>query len=141
MMMRARLQQVAAYRELCRRVRRSGREDVFFALLMLFLAYITFQPNVGGWAGLLFLVYVGLALCEFAVGLFKVVHPSAEGLLLDGLVLLLFAGWNIGWQVLAMMAGLQPVLWIVVLGVFMLVQAFARFRDYGTLRRLFAERP
>src|SRR5687768_7709089 len=96
--MRARLQQVAAYRELRRSVARSGRENVVFALIMLGLAYYTFRPNAVGIIAIVFMLYVGLALAELAVGLFKLLMPTAEGVLLDAFILLLFAGWNLGWQ-------------------------------------------
>src|SRR5262249_40075241 len=43
--MRRRLQEVAAYRELCRGVRRSGRGNVFFALLMLVFAYLAWDAG------------------------------------------------------------------------------------------------
>jgi hypothetical protein len=140
-LMRLRLQTVAAYRQLCRSVQRSGRENVFFALVMLGLAYYTFQPNAAGIAAVVFLLYAGLALAEFAAGLFKVLAPRAEGVLLDSFILLLFAGWNLGWQGLALWAGLAPNGVILVLGLYMLFGSFGRFRSYLTLRRLFAERP
>src|SRR5260370_1207856 len=94
--MRARLQTVAAYRELRRSVARGGRENVVFALIMLGLAYYAFRPNAGGVVAFIFLLYVGLALAELVVGLFKVFFPSAEGVLLDSFILLLFAAWNLG---------------------------------------------
>jgi hypothetical protein len=139
--MRYRLQTVAAYRELCRSVRRSGRENVLFALLMLGLAYYRFQPNAVGLPALVPYLYAGLALAEFAVGLFKVLAPMAEGVLLDAFILLLFAGWNLGWQGWAVANGfrLNPV--ALLFGLYMLFGAFGRFRSYGALRRLFAERP
>jgi hypothetical protein len=139
--MRARLQNVAAYRELRRSVQRSGRENVVFALVMLGLAYYTFQPNGVGIAAIVFMLYVGLALAEFAVGLFKVLAPSAEGILLDALILLLFAGWNLGWQALAFMLLPRPNIVIVIFGLYMLMGAFARFKNYLQLRKMFAERP
>ena len=46
--MRLRLQRVAAYRELCRGVRVGGRENAFFAVLMLVLAYYAFKKGLGG---------------------------------------------------------------------------------------------
>ncbi len=139
--MRFRLQQVAAYRELCRSVARSGRENIVFALIMLGLAYYTFRPNAAGVAAVVFMLYVGLALAELAVGLFKMFMPTAEGILLDALILLLFAGWNLGWQALAMVAGVPPSAILIVLGLYMLGLSFGRFKNYGQLRRLFAERP
>jgi hypothetical protein len=139
--MRARLQTVAAYRELRRNVARGGLENVFFALLMLGLAYYTFRPGAGGIMAIVFLLYVGLAAAELAVGLFKLLFPSAEGVLLDAFILLLFAGWNLGWQGLAVAAGARAEPVFIFLGLFMLFGAFSRFKAYGELRRLFAERP
>ena len=136
--MRFRLQQVASYRELCRAVQRTGRENVFFALIMLFLAYLSSQNGRPDWV---FVLYGILAFAELAVGLFKWAFPSAEGVLLDALVLLLFAGWNLGWQALRLAAGAQPQMVFALFGVYMLYGAFRRFRDYGQLRRLFADRP
>lgn len=140
-LMRARLQQVAAYRALRRAVRRTGRENVFFAGVMLALAFYMIGPNAKGIAAVVFLLYCGLALAEFAVGVFKWLAPSAEGVLLDAVILLLFAGWNIGWQVLGKMAGapVNPVL--LGLGVFMLWASFGQFGRYRQLRKLFAQRP
>jgi hypothetical protein len=76
-----------------------------------------------------------------AVGLFKWLRPSAEGMLFDGFVLVLFALWNLGWQGLIFAAGRNPSLLIVFLGVYLLTQASGRFRLYAQLRKLFAERP
>jgi hypothetical protein len=139
--MRARLQQVAAYRELCRSVARGGRDNVAWALLMLGLAYYSFRPNANGLVAIVFMLYVGLALAELTVGLFKLLLPCAEGVLLDAFILILFAGWNLGWQGLAMAAGRPPEPVLVALGLFILFGAFGKFRAYGELRRLFAERP
>src|SRR5262245_47168736 len=98
--MRMRLQQVAAYRDLCRRVRRSGRENIVFAIVMLLLAYLVAQNPI------VFAVYIILAAGEVAVGLFKVLRPSAEGVLLDGIVLLVFAVLNFGITLMRLQNGL-----------------------------------
>ena len=84
--------QVAAYRELCRSVQRSGRENVVFALLMLGFTYFI---HTTGAPPLFVLVFAGLAVGELLVGLFKWMVPSAEGLILDGIVLLVFAAFNL----------------------------------------------
>lgn len=137
-MMRLRLQQVAAYRQLCQTVRGSGRGNVFFALLMLFFAYLSFQNNRIDWV---ILMYVGLAVAELSVGLFKWLFPSAEGVLLDGLILLMFVVLNLGRQALWMNAGGRPHLLSVFIGVWLLLAAIKRFKSYADLRRVFAERP
>jgi hypothetical protein len=140
-LMRSRLQQVAAYRHLRRVVRRTGRENVLFAAIMLALAFWTIGPNAKGFAAVIFVLYVGLAVAEFAVGVFKSLWPSAEGVLLDALILLLFAGWNLGWQVIGQMAGrpVNPVL--LAFGGLMLWASFGQFNRYRQLRKLFAQRP
>lgn len=138
-LMRAQLQRVIAYRDLCRQVRRSGRENVYFALLMLFLAYLV-MPQ-GGVVDVIFLIYVALALGEFGVGFFKFIRPSAEGILLDALVLLAFAVFNFGITGIRMAGGMGASPFGIIFGVFMLMQSINRFKLYGTLRVLFAERP
>lgn len=135
--MRMRLQQVAAYRELCRGVRRSGRDNIVFAGLMAFLAYMVWK---GGPNPLLLSFYGILIGSELAVGLYKWAFPSAEGHLFDGLVLLMFAGANLGIEVLGV-RGRAPDVVIVLISLLILSQAINRFRFYGQLRRLFAERP
>lgn len=136
--MRMRLQQVAAYRDLCRRVRRTGRENVVFAIIMLVLAYMISQNGANP---IVLALYIMLALGELLVGLFKMVKPCAEGILLDGIVLLVFALYNFGMIYWRFQNGapLSPV--IVFLGLFMLMGAIGRFKDYRLLRLLFAERP
>ena len=135
--MRMRLIGVAAYRELCRGVCRSGRDNIAFAALMSFLAYISWQnaPNI------IIVVYCILIGSELAVGLFKWFFPSAEGHLFDGCVLLLFAVGNRGFQCLAFKAGngASPV--VILFGLLILSQAISRFKFYGQLRRMFADRP
>jgi hypothetical protein len=136
--MRMRLIGVAAYRELCRGVRRSGRDNIAFAVLMSFLAYLTWKGNA---PLVILVVYYVLIGSELAVGLFKWLFPSAEGHLLDGFVLLLFAVGNLGFQLLAFQAGagVSPV--VILFGLIILSQAISRFKFYRELRQMFAERP
>ncbi len=140
-LMRFRLQQVLAYRELCRHIRSSGRSNVLFAILFFAFAYYAFRPNAAGFAAIVVLVYGGLALAEIGVGLFKWLFPSAEGILFDALLLLLFAGLNIGVQGVAFALGVKPDTIGLVLGVILLLSAFRRFKNYMDLRKAFAERP
>jgi hypothetical protein len=135
--MRLRLQQVAAYRELCRGVRRSGRDNIVFAGLMAFLAYMVWK---GGLNPFLLIFYGVLIGSELAVGLFKWAFPSAEGHLFDGLVLLVFAGANLAIEFLGV-RGRMPNAVVILISLLILSQAINRFRFYGELRRLFAVRP
>lgn len=140
--MRMRLQQVAAYRELCRGVRRSGRGNIIFASFMLFLAYLVWDAGGARRAvPLTIVVFAALAAGELLVGLYKWLAPSAEGVLLDALVLLVFVGYFGFNEFNRFQAGNNPNPVAILLGLFMLSNAVERFRAYGQLRRLFAERP
>lgn len=141
-LMRFRLQQVLVYRKLCQSIRAGGRSNVFFAGIMLALAYYTFNPRLGGILGIIFVLYLGLAFAELSVGLFKWLFASAEGVLLDAGLLLIFATWNLSSQALFyFLIGKQPDFVIVFLGIIMFSGAVRRFKDYTELRRLFADRP
>lgn len=138
--MRLRLQQVAAYRELCRSVQRSGRENVVYAVLMLGLAYFIYSTG-GNLNEQVALVFGALALGELFVGLYKWFVPSAFGLFLDGVVMLVFAALNglLAYNRFQAGGGVNPI--NVFFGLFMLFGAMNRFKAYGALRALFAERP
>ena len=136
--MRLQLQRVAAYRELCRGVRRSGRFNVVFALFMILLTYLAWDA---GFRILSVIVFAALAIGELLVGLYKWLAPSAEGILLDGIVLLVFVAYYLTAQYLRVQNNAPPNAVSILLGLFMLMNAIERFRDYGRLRRLFAERP
>ena len=69
--MRLQLQKVAAYRDLCSGVRRSGRENVIFAAIMLGIAY--WQNVWGGW-----IIIIGILRGGEPVGSVHTVVPSAE---------------------------------------------------------------
>lgn len=136
--MRFRLQQIVAYRQLCQSIRGTGRGNVFFAAVMGFLAYLAYEGGAPDW---LVFLYGGLALAELGVGLFKWVAPSAEGILFDALLLLLFAGFKLGIEALVLLNGQQPRVISILIGVWLLSGAVSRFKNYADLRRAFADRP
>jgi len=137
--MRQELQRVAAYRELCATVQRGGRHNAVFAALMLLLAVSVIQAgnDVSGY------IFGALAVAELLIGLWKWLAPSAEGVLLDGVVLLAFGGWNLVRNALQFQGGApaQGQGFGVMIGLFLIWGAVGRFRAYGQLRRLFADRP
>ena len=126
--MRYVLRRVAAYREVCERVRKGSTGALIFGGIMLAIWYLALPDKLKyDWFGL---VYLALACLEFGSGLLNRLFPSAEGVLLAAVVLMCFGGWNIAREVLIwqkIMAfpgggGVQPL--FVVLGGMWLLQGF-----------------
>ena len=139
------LRRVAAYREVCERVRKGSSGALIFGGIMLAIWYFGLPDKLKyDWFGIVFLV---LGCLEFGSGLLNRLFPSAEGVLLSALVLMSFGGWNIArevlvWQKLVVFpggGGVSPL--FVVLGAMWLVQGFRQAQGYLQLRREFAERP
>lgn len=144
---RAVLHQVATYRELCRRVARSGRHSLVFGGFMLGFWYLQFGNEPLRWnvQTAFSLLYLATAALEFGVGLVNRFFPSAEGVLFDGLVLVLFGASTLARQYLigqGQVRGAGGVSWVfVAFGAVWVYQGVGHVRGYAALRRLFAERP
>jgi hypothetical protein len=137
---RVALRRVAAYRALCDRVRRSALGTLFSGGLMFAIWYFVVYPAGQGWSPF-GLVFFGLAVLELFVGLLNRVFPSAEGVLLEALLLLAFGGWNLGRQIHVWQGGGRAQPPLLVIGAISFLQGVSRVRDYFNLRREFAERP
>lgn len=136
------LRRVAAYREVCERVRTGSTGSLIFGGIMLAIWQWALPENLKfQWFGI---VYLALAILEFGSGVLNRLFPSAEGVLLAAIVLMSFGGWNIAryvlvWQNLMPQAGGNVV--FAVLGVMWLIQGFRQAQGYLQLRREFADRP
>lgn len=135
---RAILRRVAAYKELCDRVRRSATGGLVFGGLMLLLWYLMPPALKFKTFGL---IYLGLAALEFTAALWNKFAPAAEGILLDGVVLLVFGGMNLVRQYLLWNGqlpgqGHPSPLWAL-FGVWMLLQGVGHVRSYFAVRRAF----
>jgi len=135
------LQRVAAYYGLCQGVRKSSTGSLVFGGIMLAVWHFLLPDKMKfDWFGIVYLV---LAVAEFGIGLLNRFAPSAEGVLLDGLVLIAFGGWNMLREGLVFMQFLpgQPSMIFLFFGGYWIYQGFQHCRNYSILRRLFAERP
>lgn len=133
------LRQVAAYRDLCESVRKSGTSSLFFGAVMLALWYGVI-PDREKYA-IFGLIYLSLAAAEFATGLLNRFRPSAEGVLFDGLILIAFGGSNLIRVYLRWEAGGNPFSLLTFFSVYWLYQGVQHVRGYATLRKLFTHRP
>ena len=140
------LRRVAAYREVCERVRRGSTSALVFGGIMLAIWYFALPEKLQfEWFGL---VYLSLACLEFGSGVLNRLFPSAEGVLLAALVLMCFGGWTIArelliWQKLVVFPGARfiPPLFMGLLGALWLFQCYRQAQGYLKLRRQFADRP
>lgn len=135
------LRQVAAYREVCESVRRKSTGSLVFGGVMLAIWYFL-DGQRGNWSPFS-IIYLSLGLLEVSVGLLNRIWPSAEGILLDGLVMLAFAGSNLvrqyfAWKMFGQV-GISPVL--LVFGVIWLLQGIQTIRSYFQLRRAMPATP
>lgn len=138
---RAVLRNVAAYRDLCQRVRSTATGGLLFGAFMLGIWWFLIPPKEQ--FGPFGLIYLGLAGLEFAAALWNKVAPSAEGVAIDGIVLLLFGGSHLVRQAVLWQAGGggRTSILLVLFGCYWVYQGVSHLRSYWHLRRAFAERP
>jgi hypothetical protein len=138
--MRARLQNVAAYRELCQSIRGGATHTLVNAFIWLGLTAMLYQA-IGPDPILLGNLVLGVA--ELAVGAWKKVRPTLEAVLVDGLILLGFGGYILLRQFLAWQGVINwpfsPI--SIMFALWWLSDAVRTFQTYGALRRAFPERP
>jgi hypothetical protein len=137
---RAILRQVVGYREICKNVRSSGGGSLFWGALMLFLWYIAFL-NQGRETEPIAIMHLVLGVSEILVGLWKLLAPSPECILVDGIILLGFAAVN-GYRIFdAMQNNEKPWTGSIVFGIMMLISGVQHIRQYFDIRRSLIERP
>lgn len=135
------LRRVAAYREVCERVRKGSTGALIFGSIMLAIWWFLLPDNTKyDWFGI---IYLTLACLEFGSGVLNRLFPSAEGVLLAAVVLTCFGLWNIARVVLiwqkVMPGVISPI--FAILGVMWTVQGVRQALGYLQLRREFADRP
>jgi hypothetical protein len=135
------LRNVAAYRALCHQVRRKSTWGLAFGALMLGFWFMLPPKGPIGQYSLFGLIYLGLACLEFAAALWNRFFPSAEGVLVDGLVLFGFGGANLVRAMIVFQAKGQPDWFYLVFGGYWVLSGFGAIRSYIQLRRAFAVRP
>jgi hypothetical protein len=138
---RAVLKQVATYREIREAVRRKSTGTLVFGCVMLFIWYFL-DGQQKNWS-IFSAIYLSLALVEISVGLLNRIWPAPEGILLDGLVLFVFAASNLIRQYLIWKVGgkfgQNPML--ILFGVIWAFQGVQTIRSYFQIRRAMPARP
>jgi hypothetical protein len=137
------LRQVSAYRRLCEQVRRKSTGSLVFGGIMLAVWYFAIPDGLK--YSLYGIVYLALGLLEVCVGLLNRLWPTPEGVMLDGLVLIAFGGWNVAREVLVwqkMLPGggrVNPV--FVLFGLYWLFHGLQVARSYFGIKRAMPATP
>ena len=135
------LRNVAAYRTLCHQVRRGATGGLIFGAIMLAIWYFAIPDRekfrVFG------LIYLGLSALEFTAALWNKFRPSAEGVLIDGVVLLAFGAATLLRQYLIWQGQMPGRVFsiLVLFGAYWMYSGYGHIRNYAHIRRAFAQRP
>jgi hypothetical protein len=135
------LRNVAAYRVLCQEVRSQTAWGLGFGAFMLLLWYFAFGQRQD--YGTFSLIYLALAGLEFTVAFWNRIRPSAEGILLNGFVLIAFGIATILRQYLLMKGILpgRPTGFMALFGIYWIWQGVGHIRNYFQLIKIFTHRP
>ena len=136
---RALLRQIAAYRALCQEVKQKANWGLVFGGIMLGVWYFAIPAREQ--FGIFGLIYLGLAALEFTAGLWNKFSPSPEGILVDGLVLIVFGGANLARQGLIFLAGAKISPYLLLFGGYWLYQGYSHVQSYFHIRSAFPSRP
>jgi hypothetical protein len=129
-----RMQKIADFRTTTKYLKRGGRSSIVFGCVFLLLGALVFQGQLHNY------LYLGLGVAELFVGLHNRFRPSAAGVVLDAVMLLLLGLWNLANQ-LFFNPGPQMEVFGLVFGVLVIAIALQRFRRYPRAREAFAEPP
>ncbi len=121
-----RLQHIADYRSNCKSLRQSARGGILVGVVFLLLGLLEFQNRLVDFSRL------GVAVSVLLIGLVNYRRPSAIGVVLDGVMILLCGALNLT-------AGLG---WVVaVLDVAAIFHGIRRILGYGHAREVFRDAP
>ncbi len=130
-----RMQQMADYRTTCKFLKRSGQQGIVFGSLFLLIGVMNFGQRATDY------LYLGLGSIELLIGLHNRYYPSALGIVLDGILLILLGVWNLAWQAMAVAQGV-PLSWFSgIFGVLVIVVGVMRFKRYPRIKAAFDNPP
>jgi hypothetical protein len=130
-----RMQRIADYRTTCKFLVKSGKQGIIFGSLFLFVGIMSFDNRITDY------LYLGLGSIELFVGLHNRFRPSAFGIILDGIMLILLGAWNLASMGIIINQGVPPSLFSAIFGVVVILVAITRFRRYPRIRAAFEDPP
>jgi hypothetical protein len=131
----ARLQQIATYRCVCKRLRHRGKNSMFLGGVCLWATWMTFQGLPADY------IFLGIWVAEILLGFWIYTRPSAEGVIIEGLLSLLFGAGVVGRQVLILANNGDPSWFWGGLGVLIIWGGIRHIRSYPAVKVVFEEKP
>src|SRR5690349_20283779 len=119
-----RLQKIADYRTTCKYLSKVGMEGIVFGCIILLLGGNTFEDRI------LDYFYMGLGVAELVVGIRNRFRPSASGVVLQGMLLMMFGIWNLGLQAIIIQNGGQLGWFGTIFGVLLIIIGITQIRRY-----------
>ncbi|MFO0938544.1 MAG: hypothetical protein U0798_18725 [Gemmataceae bacterium] len=136
--------QVIAYRHITKQISKSANSTLVWGGVMMGIWILIFsQIGFQNWKRLpvYSYFYLGLAVGELTIGLWKKLFPSPAAFLVDALIVLGFAASN-GWRAYDIYHRLGNIdMFSCFFAVFMAVQAYREFQAWITIQRLLVYRP
>jgi hypothetical protein len=130
-----RMQRMADYRTTCRFLNHSGKQGIVFGCVFLLIGYASFAGDLVSY------LYLGLGVLELLIGVLNRYRPSAFGIVLDGIMLILLGIWNLSWLGMAVGQGL-PIPWFSgVFGALVIIVGIQRIRRYPRVKAAFDDPP
>jgi hypothetical protein len=130
-----RLQKIADFRTTSKMLMKSGKQGIMFGVVFLVLGAMSFDDHLYDW------IYLGIGMVELLIGMRNRFHPSAFGVVLDGIMLLLWAVFNLSMQVVIVNLGGDLHWFSTLIGVLIINVGLKRILRYRRAREAFVEPP
>lgn len=130
-----RMQMIADYRAACKFLVQSGKQGIMFGCVSLFIGISVFNNQLFDY------LYLGVGTVYLLIGLHNRYYPSAFGIILDGIMLILLGVWNLSLQAVAVWVQQQPSIFSGVFGAMMIFIGLIRFRRYPRVKAAFDDPP
>src|SRR5262245_14589485 len=130
-----RLQQIGTYRCTVNRLRKHGKHLMIFTGILLWLFWQANQGQIADY------VFMGVCALEIGAGLLLYACPTGEGVIVEGLLSVLFGVAILFRQVIEVVNGGDPFWFSLLFAAVLFLGGVRQFRCYGRVREAFEEKP
>jgi hypothetical protein len=130
------LQKTADYHVACKKLKQSARGSLIFGVLAVMSGILNWEESILS----ILLAVIGLVLV--VLGLTNIFKPTPEGIIIDGISLLIVALWNTVFVALQgiVFRGGEDLVWGII-GLFQILWSIRRFMEYPRYRQALQDKP